>query len=88
VKIEALKLLPYLFDEQKVFTCYRKSIRSSNVKVRKGVLDAMRYGYEHNLFSDEFDSGEILDNLLISSTDFLPMFGIRESYNELVKQIS
>ena len=88
VKVEAFKLLLYLFNEQTVFIYYKRSIRSSNVKVRQGVLDAMKYGYIHNLFSEEFNAEDILDNLLISSTDFKPLFAIRESYNELVKQIT
>ena len=37
---------------------------------------------------EEFNAEDILDNLLISSTDFKPLFAIRESYNELVKQIT
>ncbi|MFZ4520258.1 MAG: UDP-N-acetylglucosamine--N-acetylmuramyl-(pentapeptide) pyrophosphoryl-undecaprenol N-acetylglucosamine transferase [Bacteroidales bacterium] len=87
-KIEALKLILHIFDEQTLVYYYIKAIQSSNIKVRQGTLDALVYGHEHHLLPPGFNYKVILDKLVLSSTEFAPVFPIKESYKVLVDLIS
>ncbi len=88
VKNQAMKACTLFLDSDKdIISVWSRFVNSRTVRLRQGVLDAAEFAVENSLFTDLEMLRLFLKRVMITTSDFRPVFNIKHGYNKVIKKV-
>jgi len=87
VKAEAIRACVCFLDEDEFFAKVSRFRWARNVRLREAVLNAVVLGLSRRLFSTPKRVRRFVDPMLVTTSQFLPAFGLRERYVDVRKAL-
>ncbi len=85
---QAIKAAVLILPEIEFVKIASPFCQDRNLKLRQALLDAVKLGINHNRFSNSHNIFILLNRMLISTSEFLPKFKIKENFNQVINSLN
>ena len=87
VRAEAIRAAVQLLDEPTFLTAMEPFVHATEIRYREALLDAVDHGLAEDLLNDHFEVRQLVDKVLITTSDFSPAFRIRERFQRVARRL-
>ena len=87
VVCESIKASSLILDEDNFIKMNKKFLTHKNVRIREALLDAVRIAIDSSSFSDIEKLQVFLKKMLITTSEFKPVYSVREKYFKTLKML-
>lgn len=84
---EAIKASALILDEDRFISLNRRFLTHRNVRIREAILDAVRLAMKFSSFEDVEKLSVFLKKMLITTSEFKPVFSVRQKYFDTLKAL-
>ncbi|BBB33587.1 UDP-N-acetylglucosamine--N-acetylmuramyl-(pentapeptide) pyrophosphoryl-undecaprenol N-acetylglucosamine transferase [Thermotomaculum hydrothermale] len=82
---ESIKASAFILDEDSFIKLNKRFLTHKNVRIREALLDAVRLAIDYSSFSDIEKLTVFLKKMLITTSEFKPVYSVREKYFKTLK---
>ncbi len=82
---ESIKASSLILDEDEFIRVNKKFLTHKNVRIREALLDAVRIAIDYSSFSDIEKLTVFLKKMLITTSEFKPVYSVREKFFKTLK---
>ena len=87
VVCESIKASSLILDEDSFIKINKKFLTHKNVRIREALLDAVRIAIDNSSFSNIEKLQVFLKKMLITTSEFKPVYSVREKYFKTLKML-
>ena len=87
VKAEAIRAAVRFLEEESFLKEAQSCGQATQIRYREALLDSVEFGLSHGLFQDGPAVRQLVDRILITTSDFSPVFRIRERYRRVLEEL-
>ena len=87
VRAEAIRAAIRFLDEKAFLKEAQPFVHATQIRYREALLDSVEFGLSHELFQDGQAVRQLVDSILITTSDFSPVFRIRERYSRVLREL-
>ena len=85
VVCESIKASALILDEDEFIEANKKFLTHKNIRIREALLDAVRLAMDYSSFEDIEKITVFLKKMLITTSEFKPVFSVRQKYFKTLK---
>jgi murein biosynthesis integral membrane protein MurJ len=87
VRAEAIRAAVRLLDERSFLKAMEPFVHATEIRYREALLDAVDHGLSEGLLTDHLHVHQLVDRILITTSDFTPAFRIRERFQRVARRL-